>query len=104
MHALATDPIDSILDSKQHHPKSKKKSYKKLRQVNASILQADMEILETLEVLRDDLAYCHTCLDQITDPVLIDSYIFEIQALNKRYEFYLNLCRERGLMADMKVS
>lgn len=93
----------ALSNEKLPEQKTQRKSYKKLRKVNAHILKEDMEILETLEVLREDLAYVHTCLDQITDPLLIDSYIYEVQAINKRYAYYLNLCRERGLMADMAV-
>lgn len=97
MHALANDYNVS------QHKKPKRKSYKKLRKINASILKEDMEILEVLEVLKDELAYVHRCLDQITEPALIDSYIYEVQAINSRYAYYLNLCKERGLMADMAL-
>ena len=65
------------------------------------ISEDDIEILESLEIVRDDLNHAHECLNHITDPLLIDSYIFQIQSLNKMYQFYLKQCRERDLVADV---
>lgn len=107
MHALANDPIlqyqPQTQAQKRKRNKANKKGYPKLRAVNSQIVAEDMDILENLETLRHDLAYCHECLDQITNEALIDSYIFQIHSLNKRYAYYLGLCRERGLMADIRV-
>ena len=61
------------------------------------ILQEDKEILEILVMLKEDLDYVHHCLDITTDPILIDSYIYEIQSINMRYQFYMQQCKERGL-------
>ena len=73
----------------------------KFKKNNAHILEEDLEILEILEYLKQDLDYVHNCLDNITEPLLIDSYIYEIQSLNKKYQFYLRLCKQKGLMADI---
>ena len=61
------------------------------------ILQEDKEILEILVMLKEDLDYVHHCLDITTEPILIDSYIYEIQSINMRYQFYMQQCKERGL-------
>ena len=68
---------------------------------NSNILPEDMEILTALQLLKEDLDYVHNCLDHITDPILIDSYIYQIQSINMKYQFYLQLCKERGLMAEV---
>lgn len=61
------------------------------------ILEDDREIVEILQLLKEDLTYVHHCLDLTTDPILIDSYIYEIQAIHLRYQFYMQQCKERGL-------
>ena len=77
------------------------KSISLLRKINSHILEEDIEILETLEFLKEDLGYAHECIDNITDPLLIDSYIYQIQSLNKMYEYYVRICKERGIIADI---
>lgn len=61
------------------------------------ILEEDREILDILTMLKDDLQYVHHCLDITTDDLLIDSYIYEIQSINMRYQFYMQQCKARGL-------
>jgi len=63
--------------------------------------EEDLEFLEALEILKEDLAFAHNCLDGITDPILIDGYIYEIQAIHMKYQYYLQRCKEKGLVADM---
>ncbi|MCL1936143.1 MAG: YaaL family protein [Defluviitaleaceae bacterium] len=96
MHAIDTS---RIIEEKRRPIKSGRK----LRKINSHILQEDLEILEILETLKEDLTYIHACLDEITEPLLIDSYIFEVQAINKKYQFYLQLCKARGLAADIAI-
>lgn len=71
--------------------KEKKLSLFKGKQEN------DTLIIDTLYKLKAELEFVHQNLDYITDDVLIDSYIYEIKALNKKYEYYLKLCKEKGL-------
>ena len=70
------------------------------RKVNAHIAEEDLEILENLEILKQELNHLHNSIDYLTEPLLIDSCIYEIQSLNMRYQFYMQLCRQRGLAAD----
>lgn len=58
----------------------------------------DMEILVMLEKLKRELDFLHNNFDQITDPVLIDSCIFEMKAIHMKYQYYLNECKERGIV------
>jgi len=41
------------------------------------------------------------CLDTLTDQNLIDAHIYEMKAVNMRYKYYLEMCKERGIMADV---
>ena len=61
---------------------------------------SDDEILATIESLREELAVLHNRFDQAIAPMLIDSLIYEIQAVHIRYEYYLNLCKERGVVIE----
>ena len=66
-----------------------------------ALLEDDMLVLSTLEQIQVDLDYIYKSLDEVNDPILIDSFIFEMNALNMRYTFYLNICKERGLVAQL---
>ena len=59
----------------------------------------DALLLTTLEQLRSDLAHVHNSLDAVTDPLLIDGLIFEMNSIHLKYQFYMKLCKERGLTA-----
>lgn len=60
----------------------------------------DERIRDMLCKVKRELDYVHQEFDYITDDILIDSFIYEIQALNKKYQYYIKLCKERGLVAD----
>jgi len=62
--------------------------------------EEDQTVLQTLEELKRDLDLIHRTLDVVTDPILIDSFIYEMNAKNVRYKYYLNLCKEKGLVAN----
>ena len=70
---------------------------KKKRQLE----REDVFILATLEKLKKDLDNIHLSLDAVTDPDLIDSFIYEMNAINMRYKVYLNICKEKGLISAM---
>jgi len=59
----------------------------------------DAFVLATLEKLKRDLDIVHSSLDSITDPTLIDSFIYEMNALHMRYTFYLQHCKQKGLIS-----
>ncbi len=67
---------------------------------NSHVVDENEEIILILDSLKDDLNYVHNCLDYITDPILIDSYIYQLQSLNMKYKFYIQLCKERGLISE----
>lgn len=74
---------------------------KQIKKANKSISSEDYEVLMALEKLKNDLEFVHKNLDCVTNPTLIDSYIYEIKSLNMRYQFYLQLCKEKGLACHL---
>ena len=58
----------------------------------------EMEILMMLTKLKTELDDLHNHFDNTTDPVLIDSYVYEIMALHMKYKYYSRLCREKGIV------
>ncbi len=57
----------------------------------------DKSIIMVLENLKSNLDMKHNQFEFITEPLLIDSCIYEISALQNKYSYYLKLCKERGL-------
>jgi len=68
---------------------------------NKGISEEDHEIVAELNMLNDEIKSLHLGLDNITDPILIDAYIYEIQAVNMRYKYYLEICKRRGIAANV---
>ena len=59
--------------------------------------EEEKEVLRTLENLRCDLDVTQKNLDTVTDETLIDSYIYELKAVQMKYAYYIKLCKEKGL-------
>jgi hypothetical protein len=79
----------------------KKRSKKVKNAKNAAISLEDYDIIVNLNSLNSELKSIHSCLDNVTDPILIDSYIYEIKALNMKYKYYLKMCKEKGIVANL---
>jgi KaiC/GvpD/RAD55 family RecA-like ATPase len=80
--------------------KSERKAFLKLgKNKERSLTQEDLEIVTILEKLKTDLDSLYEKLNYTTEDLLIDSYIFEINAVFMKYSYYLNLCKKRGLIA-----
>jgi len=58
----------------------------------------DKSVLTTLENLKDELAVMHQNLDYVTDEALIDSYIYELKAIHMKYQYYIKICKEKGIV------
>ena len=71
----------------------------KLQKSKCIMPQEDRDILDTIRLLKEDLDYVHQNLDCVTDPALIDSYIYELKAVQMKYQYYLGICKERGIVA-----
>ena len=59
----------------------------------------DLSVVSFIGILRQELGDLHNKFDQATEPILVDSIIYEIQALQLRYMYYLDLCKERGIVS-----
>ena len=88
-------PIEKV---REKRPISRKKNHKNQK---AELAKEDIFILATIESLQRDLEIIRRSLDAVTDQDLIDSFIFELNAINMRYKFYLQMCKEKGLISAM---
>ena len=55
------------------------------------------EILSTLRRIQLQLECAQSAFEDVTDESLIDSYIYEIIALQKKYEYFLRAAKKMGL-------
>jgi len=60
----------------------------------------EQDILSAVRVLSGELEVLNSRFDNETDPRLIDSIIYEMQAVQLRYMYYIDICKERGIKAD----
>ena len=83
-HAIARPSVFSFLGNKT-------KSGKKLS-------EEDMEVVMALEAVQSDMEFLHKCFDNTTDPILVDSLIYEIKATQLKHQYYINQCKEKGIV------
>jgi len=58
----------------------------------------DIEVVAALEAVRSDMEFLHNCFDETTEPILVDSLIYELKAANLKYQYYIGLCKQRGIV------
>ena len=58
-------------------------------------------ILEDLEKTKSDLDTAYRGFDYVTDPDLIDCYIYDINAILKRYKYLLELAAQTNSEEDL---
>jgi len=59
----------------------------------------DMEIVASLEEAAEEMAFIHSRFDHITEDLLIDCLIYELKAVSLRHKFFLDLCKEKGIVS-----
>ena len=65
-------------------------------------LQPDKEqILQALSETKAQLEAARMGFSSATDDALIDSYIYQIIALNKKYDYFLQSAKKLGLRASL---
>ena len=64
---------------------------------NINLCYDEKNILENIKKIREDLFVLENKLNYETNIDLIDSYIYEIKALQMRYKFYIGLCKEKKI-------
>lgn len=57
-------------------------------------------IISSIEKIKQELEVTKNNFDLATNEALIDSYIYEIIALNKKYQYFLQLAKQNGLVAE----
>ncbi|MFV0315090.1 MAG: DUF2508 family protein [Anaerotignum sp.] len=65
------------------------------------MINEDEKILIALQEIQQKLAGVRQAFEAATDEALVDSYIYEMIALNKKYEYYLKTARKMGLRAPV---
>jgi len=69
--------------------------------VNAETLKDEGRIImEEIERIKTDLDVAKRNFDMATDSALIDCYIYEIFALNSKYQYFLKKAKNFGLIAE----
>ena len=67
------------------------------------ISEEDMEIIWNIEETKELLHETRQRLDYATEPLLIDSYAYELKAITTKYEYYVKLCKEKGIVAGIWI-
>ena len=61
-----------------------------------------LSIHEELAQTRYALEIAYSNFDNVTDPDLIDCYIYEVNAIMKRYKYLIEQAAEKNLLPDEK--
>ena len=64
--------------------------FKKPKSIPLSVSAVPLSDTEELSRLKDQVSTAYANLNYVTEPALIDSWIYEINAASLRYESYLN--------------
>ena len=61
----------------------------------------EKEIIDEIENIKLQLNKTRMNFEMCTDEILIDSYIYEIISLNKKYQYFLRLAKKYGISATL---
>ena len=73
---------------------------KNLFSKKSSLSKEGREILDALKHIKGEMEQNKQNFDLAEDSRLIDSYIYEIIALNKKYEYFLDQAKKNGIVAE----
>lgn len=65
-----------------------------------AIKKEGQAIIEAIEKIKSELLTAKMNFDMAIDDSLIDYYIYEISALNSKYQYFLKIAKEQGLVAE----
>lgn len=60
-----------------------------------------IDLVKSVELVRSKIDNLNANLNDATDPLLIDGFVYELKALHTKYEFFLKKCKEHGLTVDL---
>ncbi|MDY3908876.1 MAG: YaaL family protein [Eubacterium sp.] len=64
------------------------------RKKKDSVYQIREQLKQEIETLQQSLETANSNFDNVSDPDLVDSYIYELNALSFRYKYLLRQMRE----------
>lgn len=102
--SLSLSPLPSHLSSPDNlaRPRTQKtKTAARAKHKSQALSEEDVQIVKMIETLTKKLDYLHNCYDQTSDPLLVDSIIYELKATHMRYMYYLHLCKEKGIVSGL---
>ena len=73
---------------------------KNLLKSTNSLDSESTEIIYFLEDIKGKLEYAELCLNFVCDETLIDSIIYEIMSLQKKYDYFLKLSKKKGIVIN----
>ncbi|MCL1924493.1 MAG: YaaL family protein [Defluviitaleaceae bacterium] len=79
-------------------PRETSKPKRKFFGKQETISKEDMEIIYGIEDAKEAIEETRQKLNYTTDPMLIDSYAYELKAITMKYQYYLKLCKEKGII------
>ena len=65
-----------------------------MRRKKDSLYQAKQELLREIEEVKTSLAIAHSHFDNVNDPDLVDSCIYEMTAIQYKYKYLLRRMRQ----------
>lgn len=78
---------------------------KKEKRISKCTNELDGESKEIIFFLKDTklkLDYAELCLNFANDDTLIDSIIYEIKSLQKKYDYFLKLSKQKGIVVNFE--
>lgn len=75
-----------------------------LRKMAEQSRQERQELLEGLGKTKEQIDHAYACFNRASDPDLIESYVFEINALQRRYSYLLRKVRELDSAPALSVA
>lgn len=61
----------------------------------------DKDILKNIKKLKLQMDCVYDQLNFVTDETLIDGYVYEMKSIHMKYNYYINLCKQRGLAVEL---
>lgn len=59
------------------------------------------DLLHIVNKMREDLDLAYRNFETVTDDALVDSYIYEVQSIQKKYEYYLKEAKKMNLISNI---
>ncbi|QUH29490.1 YaaL family protein [Vallitalea guaymasensis] len=69
---------------------------------NASELNEEEVLLKNIEITKRALDTAYSNFDVVTDPELIDSCIYEVKAMQLKYEYLINQAKQMNIIAKIR--